>query len=329
MTTTVEVEGKPLNINNVINEDAEETPISEYLSGFLEDYDIVRNGRKKTGNFKSFFATSYDVLFGIKNKVGTDERVAALTCWNTKNPFKSLSSFTTVRLHNSTSPEDFGTFNKDKHGSWYHGFGKSLFCTFFKIIPWAHPILFFFRYIWIFVSLILKFLQVVFAGIGNSLRNANPALNVASLGTLFLIGYLLQIFASLGPEGTFEGDYVFVKYKKNGIEIDDWRPDASEMVKKIIGLTTPIFLIIGDDEDIGKYGKGQFLFIILALMLISGILIFFGGATISVIVFAFGYYCFKLVGELSNFKLDSETAPNPSSSPSTPKPPGSSSPPKI
>ena len=45
------------------------------------------------------------------------------------------------------------------------------------------------------------------------------------------------------------------------------------------------------------------------LMFISAILIFFGGATISAIIFAFGYYCFKLVGELSNFKLDPEMAP--------------------
>ena len=83
------------------------------------------------------------------------------------------------------------------------------------------------------------------------------------------------------------------------------------MFKKIIGVTTPFYLLVGDTE--GKYGKGEFMFFILALMLVSGILIFFGGATISAVIFAFGYYCFKLMGELTNFKTEPDLSPSPSS----------------
>ena len=82
-------------------------------------------------------------------------------------------------------------------------------------------------------------------------------------------------------------------------------------------LETPVQLIFGNKQTQKQHGKGELFFLVLALMLVSGILIFFGGATISAVIFAFGYYCFKLMGELSNFKTDTDLSPSSTSTPST------------
>ena len=308
------------------NNNSEDKPLTDFFSGFLENYDIVASGLSDNpGDFKKFFAYFYHGLFGIKDEK-TNEYVARHTCWH-KNPGSLIRSFISWKAKSSIDNNNFGKFNVNNtpSKSWQRGFSgsftKSLYCITFKLIPWLHPVMFVFRYLWIFLSLVLKFLQLIFVSIGNTM--------VRFPEWVFLIHYVGWAFASLARlDGDMEGKFGIIKYKTSVTTTENYEPQIGDIFLRIIGVSTPWFLIFSEQNEQGKYGKGEFFFMILALMLVSGILIFFGGATISAVIFAFGYYCFKLLGELSNFKLDPEMAPNPSST-TTPTPPKSTPTPKA
>ena len=306
--------------NSEIEEVEKETPLMDFFSSYLENYDIVVNGRKNPASKKRNFAKYYDALFSIKN-IDTHEYVARHTCWH-KNPFSAIKSFVTWKAETNPDDPNFGKYEPTNNGGEYllsdnfllGGFTKSLYCIIFKIIPWAHPIMFGIRYLWIFMSLLLKFLQLIFVGLGNTLISpiGGAPHGVGWLYSIFwLLGLVFIQFASL--DGKVVGDVGFINYKISVTETKDFPPYVSHILYRIIGVATPYFLIFGEKEQQGQYGKGEFMFFILALMLVSGILIFFGGATISAVIFEFGYYCFKLMGELTNFKTEPDLSPSPSS----------------
>ena len=150
--------------NSDYDELDKEKPLTDFFTSFLDNYDIVESGLSDgAGKIKRGFAYTYHALFGIKDD-RTNEYVARHTCWHTK-PYKLIRSFISWKAKINIDNDNFGTYNRNNtpDKSWQRGFSgsftKSLYCITFKLIPWLHPIMFVFRYLWIFMSLLLKFLQ--------------------------------------------------------------------------------------------------------------------------------------------------------------------------
>jgi hypothetical protein len=183
------------------------------------------------------------------------------------------------------SPNDTMLIHTDQN--LFYTIAKFLYCITFKLFTFpVFQILFIvIRYIVIFLGMFGSSIVGFLIGIYNILK-----------GIATIIGGIPKPFTGQG--------YIPYKPMKMTIKTDDGHTYeyAPNPILILLGLATPIFKIWDKEGDLKqKYGSGEFFFIICAISLVSAILIFIGGSSITVAIIGFAMYCFKLIGTLTDF----------------------------
>ena len=167
-------------------------------------------------------------------------------------------------------------------------FSKFLYCIFFKFLTF--PI---FQILLILVRYTIVFLLMF----GNLIWGLGVA--IVNLG-IYIINLVF-----IHKSNPFSGNGAPIGYYSLKIKLkgqDNYEEYYPNPIMLLIGFCTPIFKIFDkNDEYKQKYGSGEFFFLVCAIMLVSAILIFIGGSSITVAIIGFAMYCFKLISALTNF----------------------------
>ena len=166
---------------------------------------------------------------------------------------------------------------------------KFLYCITFKLFTFP---------VFQMLFIVIRFTAIFLGMFGSSIYGLIVGVINMGLGLITIIINIRCLIPYLG------GQCREYKPIKIPITTDDGQTYeyAPNPILILLGLATPIFKIWDKGGDLKqKYGSGEFFFIICAIMLVSAILIFIGGSSITVAIIGFAMYCFKLIGTLTDF----------------------------
>jgi len=314
-------------------------PFYHILINSLEVYDQPKQGR---------FMKLYNGLMG--NPDGYN-KTAKFVCWD-----KTIFSRKFLTWHLKEGKETGvdgklvpGEINMDEWGDVVDKYrnkikfnvpidlSKILYCLTMKLFLFPIPQVLFiaYRFLSIFLSVIIKALVVIFAAVGNTLNKLGEGLNYTRFlipigmtiqyGTYIIINILqvlLQIIGfifgsskhsklNIGENTDQITGYTTYSYSftyKKTINVDGTGeeqvviPNFTDIIYAYLGIVLPIGQI---NPEFGvKYGTGGLGILILLIMAISAVVIFVGGSSITVAFVGFLMYIFKVIKMLGDFKTE-------------------------
>jgi hypothetical protein len=303
-------------------------PFYHILINSLEVYDQPKQGK---------FMKWYNGLMG--NPDGYN-KTAKFVCWD-KTIFSRKLITWSLKENGDINTNEWGDVD-DKYRNKTDfsvpiDWTKLFYCLTMKLFLFPIPQVLFiaYRFLSIFLSVIIKALVVIFAAVGNTLNKLGEGLNKTRIlipigmtiqyGT-FIILNILQVLLKIigfifgsskhsklnvGENTDLVTGYTSYSYSftyKKIVNVDGTGeeqvviPNFTDIIYAYLGIVLPIGQI---NPEFGvKYGSGGLGILILLIMAISAVVIFVGGSSITVAFIGFLMYIFKVIKMLGDFKTE-------------------------